>query len=51
MTPSPINFENEAECDVFFKVLNCVNPALKFTCEKEFESIGLLGRQNSKERQ
>ena len=28
-------FENEAECNEFFNILNSLNPALKFTSEKE----------------
>ena len=28
-------FKNEAECDKFFNILNSLNPALKFTSEKE----------------
>ena len=28
-------FENEAECNEFFDILNSLNPKLKFTCEKE----------------
>ena len=28
-------FENEAECDEFFHILNSLHPALKFTSEKE----------------
>ena len=28
-------FENEAECNEFFNILNSVNPALKFTSEKK----------------
>ena len=28
-------FENEAECDEFFNILNPLNPSLKFTSEKE----------------
>ena len=33
-------FENEAECDEFFNILNSLNLSLKFTSEKEeFESL------------
>ena len=36
-------FENEAECDEFFKILNSLNPALKLTSEKEeSESLAFL---------
>ena len=28
-------FENKVECDEFFNILNSLNPALKFTTEKE----------------
>ena len=36
-------FENEAECDEFFNILNSLNPALKFTSEKEeSESLAFL---------
>ena len=36
-------FENEAECNEFFNILNSLNPALKFTCEKEeSESLAFL---------
>ena len=36
-------FENEAECDEFFNILNSLNPALKFTSEKEEpESLAFL---------
>ena len=36
-------FENEAECDEFFKILKSLNPALKFTSEKEeSESLAFL---------
>ena len=36
-------FENEAECDEFFKIQNSLNPALKFTNEKEkSESLAFL---------
>ena len=36
-------FENEAECDEFFTILNSLYPALKFTSEKEeFESMAFL---------
>ena len=34
-------FKNEAECNKFFNILNSLNPALKFTCEKE-ESESLV---------
>ena len=37
-------FKNEAECDEFFNILNSLNPALKFTSEKEeSESLAFLG--------
>ena len=36
-------FENEAECNEFFNILNSFNPALKFTSEKEeSESLAFL---------
>ena len=36
-------FENEAECDEFFNILNSLYPALKFTSEKEeSESFAFL---------
>ena len=36
-------FENEAECNEFFNILNSLNPALKFTSEKkESESLAFL---------
>ena len=35
-------FENEAECSEFFNILNSLNAALKFTCEKESESLTFL---------
>ena len=36
-------FENEAECNEFFNILNYLNPALKFTSEKEkSESLAFL---------
>ena len=36
-------FENEAECNDFFNILNSLNPALKFTSEKEeSESLTFL---------
>ena len=36
-------FENEAECNEFFNVLNSFHPALKFTSEKEeSESLAFL---------
>ena len=36
-------FKNEAECDEFFNILNSLNPALKFTSDKEeSESLAFL---------
>ena len=36
-------FENEAECNKFFNILNSLNPALKFIKEKdESESLAFL---------
>ena len=36
-------FENEANCNEFFNILNSFNPALKFTCEKkESKSLAFL---------
>ena len=36
-------FENEAECNEFFNILNSLNPALKFTSEKkESELLAFL---------